>query len=270
MSNKFMFFVPAEIEKGQKDGSGNVIMKVRGVASTPDKDTDEETLEPDGFIIDKLVKSGFINWNHRSKDDPSAIIGEPTSAKIKDNQLVLEGVLYPTSEKAIEAYKLMETLEKSGSTRRIGWSIEGKAMERDPLNSKRITKALITGVALTPMPKNAATYASLMKGETDDLNVDELEFDIEKSANGGEQYIIDVTNPETEMRYIVKKDFSVVVEKAMSTASSAAVMPEDLEGAVKKLPEERKRAVVTLAKAYEAGLIDESVKEKVINIIKGV
>jgi hypothetical protein len=56
----------------------------------------------------------------------------------------------------------------------LGFSIEGKAVERDPLNKQRVTKAKITGVAVTHMPKNAQTFADIVKS-----------FGMEKSMEAG-------------------------------------------------------------------------------------
>ena len=71
------------------------------------------------------------------------------------------------------------TLEKDSKTRRLGYSIEGKVLKRksNDKNSpdyKHIEKAVITGVAITHMPKNPKTFANIIKGEIDDdFNEDE-------------------------------------------------------------------------------------------------
>jgi hypothetical protein len=53
--DKFSVFLPFEIEKSgdSKD------MRIKGVASTTQRDTDEEILEPDGFDVSKFVKGDF-------------------------------------------------------------------------------------------------------------------------------------------------------------------------------------------------------------------
>lgn len=177
----FNFFIPVEIVKA-KDDKGKMRMRMRGVASTGDVDDDGETLEASGFDLDMFKKSGFVNWHHQSAKDPLAIIGEPIpdGTLIKNNEFHIEADLYPESEMAQKAYKLQEILEKSGSKRRLGWSIEGKALERDSVNPKRVKKARITGVALTMSPKNANTFANIVKGnvESEFVNIEhELEND---------------------------------------------------------------------------------------------
>ena len=230
---KFKFFVPCEISKSEDDGE--VKMVFRGEASSNEEDTDKETLEPDGFILDKFIKSGFFNWNHKASSDPSAIVGEPTQANIINNRLYLEGFLYPNSEKAIEVYKLGKVLEKNSPNRRLGFSIEGRALERDPNNPKRIIKALITGCAITPTPKNPSTWMELVKG---DIFNDDWEYDIitkSEDANGGNiEYIVDVIDDDG-IRRTVDSNFNIKIQRAITTESIAPATPESVEGNRKKI-----------------------------------
>jgi hypothetical protein len=167
-------------------------MKIKGVASTAALDSDQEVLEPSGFVLDKFLKSGFINYNHKSGNDPAALIGEPTKAYIEKNELHIEGLLYPDNPIAKSVYQMAQVLEKNSETRRLGYSIEGKVMATNPNDKKHITKAKITGLAITPTPKNPKTLMELMKGEQDqftdftysDTDYSELEKAIE--ADGGD------------------------------------------------------------------------------------
>lgn len=182
-SDKFNFFIPAEFSKGEKNGKQE--MYVKGVASSEVEDSDGETLVPAGYDLTPLLNKGFLNYNHQAGKDPDAIIGEPTKAEIINNgkELYIEGFLYPDSESAQKTYKLAQVLEKNSPNRRMGFSIEGKALERDPLNPKRITKARITGVAITPCPKNPNTLLSIMKGEYSEPFV-EIDEELEKGGPG--------------------------------------------------------------------------------------
>ena len=154
-------------------------MKIGGIASTMTTDTDGETLDPRGFVLDYFLKSGYLNWNHGAKD-PSAFVGRPTKASIKEGQLNIEGYLFDDSERAQEVYKLAEILEKEGLN--LGFSIEGIALERGSTDKnnilyKNVTKALITGCAITPNPKNAGTIANIIKGNSFGKLGEELEED---------------------------------------------------------------------------------------------
>jgi hypothetical protein len=235
---KFNFFLPLNIIKGKKDASGNTKMKIGGIASTYDKDSDGENLDPTGFDLSTFINKGTFNWNHTTNKDPLAIIGEPTSAVIKDGKLHVEGELYDDSEKAKSVYKLMQVFEKNSKTRRLGFSIEGKVLERDPENESIVKKAMITGCAVTPMPKNAKTFANIIKGEFTPEFVEEEIPEIEvKTKNIVEvikgEYTTTVDeegNVKVDMKKKTKKNKDEETEKSMSTTSAAAVIPESVEG----------------------------------------
>ena len=283
-NDNFHCFIPIELEKAIKDKKGEDIIPIRGVMSTSEQDQQEEFLDPTGFDLSSFVKSGYINWNHMLKDNPNSYIGHPTKALVRDKkgsedvkEVYMEGVLYSNLDKVKDIVKLDEALRKHGDGRTLSYSIEGKALQRDPLNAKRILKAKITGVAITPTPVNTGTYMEIIKGWTNE-NV-EKDYDIIKSANGGDtELIVDVTNPETGMRYTVDKKFNIKVEKAISTTSSAgATKREDLEGLLKVINDRTdsdkiKKSLVTLAAAKIQGRLSSDMLEKaqhVIDIIKG-
>lgn len=170
MSNKFKFYAPLEIQKA-KDDKGVEVMRIGGIASTSDEDADGEFLDPNGFILDDFLNVGFVNWHHGAKNKPKTIVGEPSLAEIRPDGLYVECDLYPSSDIAKEIYETAQILEKDSKTRRLGFSIEGEVIERgsddenDPLYNV-IKKANITGLAITHMPKNAATFAQIIKGFT--------------------------------------------------------------------------------------------------------
>lgn len=184
LNNNFNFFVPLEFEKGS---SASKEMKIRGICSSQSEDSDGETLYPAGFNVTPLLATGFLNYNHQASKSAAAIIGEPTKAEIINDgrDLYIEGFLYADSDEAKAVYKLAQTLEKNSPSRRLGFSIEGKATKRDPLNQKRILAADITSVAITACPKNPNTLLSIMKGEYSQPLVanetEELEDETKKS-----------------------------------------------------------------------------------------
>ena len=168
--DNFKFFVPLDIEKGL-DETGQETMMIKGVASTNRKDSQGEILDVNGF---DLTDFSVINWNHKGKDDAGAIIGEPTKAEIKNNKMHIEGMLYPEMPMAKAVFNLMKAYKNSPTGKRLGLSIEGKAITRDTLNPKRINRAKITGVAVCPHPINDDTTVDLLqKGFTHG----EFEFD---------------------------------------------------------------------------------------------
>lgn len=201
---KYSLFVPIEKIEKAKDAKGNEILKIGGVASNMNvgADVDGEVLDVNGFELDQFLKSGFINYHHLAGKDPSAIIGEPTNAYVKDGKMHIEGVLYADSEMAQKVYSLAKALENSPSGRRLGYSIEGKALRRDPQNKKFISKARITGCAVTPMPKNGGTELTIIKG-----GLDSVEFS-DELIKGGDDFIIDVVD-DNGVRWTVDKNLNI-------------------------------------------------------------
>lgn len=174
--NTFHFFTPASSIIKAKGANNEDIMRLGGIASTMDRDSDGEFLDPNGFDVSYLQKSGFVNWHHGVKDNPSTIIGEPSKVTLTNKGLNIEVDLYKDSALAKQVYDLAMVLQKNSTSRGLGFSIEGKAIERDLINPKIIKKARITGVAITHMPKNPQTFASIIKGEVDDFEDDTEEL----------------------------------------------------------------------------------------------
>ena len=184
--NSFNFFCPAELHKA-KDDNGNDVMKVKGIASTADEDSDGEFLDPQGFVLDEFLEIGLVNWHHGVKDKPSTVIGEPTLAEIRPEGLYVECDLYKSSAMAREVFELAEVMSKDSQTRKLGYSIEGSVLERKSNDKKSpdyniITKALITGLAITHMPKNGKTFCDILKGKTNE-EIQEEEDEIEKDLS---------------------------------------------------------------------------------------
>lgn len=171
MEKNFRFWLPLEVL--EKSGEGkNVKMKVGGIASTKKRDMDGESLDPNGFDLSYFTNKGIVNWNHNKS--PDAIIGEPSTAKITDEGLYVEAELYPDNPLAKSVFKLAETLEKSSKTRRLGFSIEGKATERDENDNTSVKKALITNIALTISPKNPDSIVDIIKGNFTEISEEDL------------------------------------------------------------------------------------------------
>lgn len=218
--NKFNFFVPISFEKA---GDTEAPMKIRGICSSEVEDADGEILEPSGFDFAPLLSTGFFNYNHRGNKDPGAIIGEPTHASVINSgkDLSIEGFLYPNAQ-GKATWELGNTLQNFSSKRRLGWSIEGQVIERDPMNPKRIKRARITGVAITPCPKNPNTFVDILKGDYQEAFVDS-DVDLEQMS------------------------FDLEVEKAMGT--NVDINPESIES--KKRPTKKSNRILKKSDVYE-------------------
>lgn len=240
--DNFRFFIPAKISKAG-DGEGEDEMILEGIASTNSKDRQGETLLPQGFDFSVLKNYGFVNWHHQADKDPSAIIGEPIECKLTEtDEFFIKAMLYPESDVAKEAFKLADVLNNNSKTRRLGWSIEGKATKRDPANKKRILKARITGVALTYMPINADTFATIVKAMQGDdelyKGIDEEDMVItkgmEQTANGGQTYDLDIVLPTGEhIRARKARGVKLDLRKTLDTGSGRPLIKESVEGETK-------------------------------------
>lgn len=264
-NERFNFFIEADIEKSTTNTEDrnseqwydNMIIK--GVASTEDEDTDGETLNPNGFIIDRFLTQGLLNYEHQSKVSPRYIIGEPVDASIKDGKFLIKGKLWSKSETARDLWDTLHVMKDSGSTRKVGWSIEGKTLLRDPFNKKKIEKALITHCAITFSPKNANTWADIVKGNQSE---DYIEYESDINPNGGTIYILDVIRPDG-YRVTVDSNFKIKVEKAISTVSGSPLMPESLNKKLIKLQPEIIKSINFLSKNRYDELFTTQIQKKI-------
>ena len=170
MIDNFVLYADIDIEKSsskQTDEGRYSNMIFSGIASDDTKDAEGEILDPKGFIYDRFLKSGLINLDHlpsRSPINKSRFwIGEPIEAYVKDGKFFVKGRLWEKSPEARAFWDKCVEMKESGSSRKPGMSVEGKALERDSKNPNRITKALITNVALTMTPVNPSTFVDIQK-----------------------------------------------------------------------------------------------------------
>ena len=230
MDNRFNFFVPLNDEALEKAAKAPLAqrysnMELEGMASDDSKDIEGEVLEPNGYVIDHFLKNGYVNYEHLAKKSPKFLIGEPIAAHVKDNQFFIKTRLWENSEVARDAWDKILAMKASGTKRKPGWSIEGKALARDPMNPKHITKALITNVALTFSPVNSNSWAEICKGRQKEDFVEpeypkdgsDREFVLEFDRNG--------------KKYRVGKDFLIyeVIAKSMDVAATKPLAPESLD-----------------------------------------
>jgi hypothetical protein len=283
---KFNFFVPIEYDNifkaGTKDDGKLDYSKmfIFGQASDNSEDSDGQILEPSGFELNRFLDSGLINYEHGSKDSPLNILGEPTDAYVKDNKFFIKSKLWEHSTKARQLWDTLHTMKKSGSTRKIGYSIEGKTLKVDPINKNRLTKCLITHCALTFSPKNKNAVADIMKGNYAKAFM-ENEFD--ETANGGAEYLLDITRPDGT-RLTIDKEFNTkVVAKAMTAGSDtgmavvgkdvtfAAFKKESFDKKPKILQPDLLKSIILISKNYDKyndiqkAILNKSISNLLIN-----
>lgn len=180
MNTDFKFNMPASLTKSDE---GDWV--VAGLASTNDVDLQGESIDQDGMDLTPVDQGkGWFNWDHQPGIEN--LVGTIDSYNKTDKGLFVKGKLFKNKEKSKALYEVMSSLDKS-DTGRIGLSVEGKILERDPNNPMKIKKCVISKVALTLNPVNTKTYAELSKS----LNLEspliksivasDISFDISKS-----------------------------------------------------------------------------------------
>ena len=280
----FRFWVP--LDKLEKSGKGeNKKLKIGGIASTKRRDMDGESLDPSGFDLSYFKNKGIVNWNHNKS--PDAIIGEPTSATITDEGLYVEAELYGDNPLAKSVYSLAETLQKSSKTRRLGFSIEGKATKRDENDPTNVSKALITNIALTISPKNPDSIVDIIKGEFTALAEEELKpydygfdstFEVEKleKIQKAVEPTDDLSGKEGNIEKGMEAGHTSGTDNLNQPNSGASLKTESVEGNEKnQIDEESDEDKKKTVKFTKSQAIDELMKnnsvitlEKAIQIVE--
>jgi hypothetical protein len=188
----FNFWVPAEMLKASAESDGT--RRIKGIASTESRDLQNEVVDLKGISLDYFRSHGVFNDDHGQKT--ADIVGEPTEVKITKDGLYVEGIVYKGKESSDRIWEHMNSLEQSGAKRKLGFSIEGKVVERQ---GNKIKKCWLKNIAITPHPVNTSTWAEIAKS-----------FEGAKWVDGSEEE-----------------------DKAMTTASAGALLPESLEGSKK-------------------------------------
>lgn len=160
---KFNAFVPLDLEKSvSTESDTNEYSVVSGWASTPSVDLQNDIVNPKGIDIEYFKSQGYINYEH----ERDKVVGIPTDNCYVDvnKGLFIEAKLWKNDDNVIKMLDLAEKLEKSGSGRRLGFSIEGAVKKRNTNDSRVIEEVMITGVALVKNPANPeATWESFVK-----------------------------------------------------------------------------------------------------------
>lgn len=138
-----------EILKG-KDGEAEEKegRRIGGYCSTEHLDRQSEVVLQKGLDFSDFISYGYFNDNHNQ--GTSALVGVPESAEFhKGKGWYTTGHLLKGFSRSDDIWALAKSLE--GTKRRLGFSIEGKVVER---NGNKIVKAKIRNVAVTNCPVN--------------------------------------------------------------------------------------------------------------------
>ena len=155
----FQFDIEAELFE-KKNSRGETETWVGGVCTTDHQDQEEETLLQTGLDFGPFLDHGFLNDNHDKQT--GGAVGIPQSAslrKLPDGHTgwYIEAKLLD-NKRAEEIKDLARALEHSGDgKRKLGFSVEGSILERDPEDPSLVRRAVVREVAITRCPVNKHT-----------------------------------------------------------------------------------------------------------------
>lgn len=158
----FKFDIEAEVfEKTNSKGESEYW--VGGICSTDHMDQEGEKLLQEGLDFRPFIEHGYFNDNHAK--DTGAAVGRPALVELRTlpdghRGWYVEGPLY-NNTRAKGIMELANELERSGdSKRKLGFSVEGTILDRDPENPQLVRRAVVREVAITRCPVNQHTSLS--------------------------------------------------------------------------------------------------------------
>ncbi len=138
---------------------------IEGIASSENRDLQNEIVVQKGINFKPLLESGFFNWNHM--EGPENIVGIPLEIKIiKGPRLYVKGELLKNVTRAKAIYDLAKAFEAfnaqnpDGPSRRLAWSIEGEKVQ---MKDEYIEECVVDQLAITHEPVNPFTWLQLVK-----------------------------------------------------------------------------------------------------------
>lgn len=162
-ADKFSFYLPLDVVKSGESVTDE--WRIGGYASTSSEDRQGDEIIQKGLDISDFVNHGWLNYDHQS----DIILGYPDKSKCEINKkgFYVEGTLLKGISQSKNIWETAIALQKSGSDRRLGFSVEGKILKRNDLG--QIVKAKVYNVAVTPNPINTeCTWDALVKSFTTD------------------------------------------------------------------------------------------------------
>lgn len=214
LDNNFKFIMPADLEKSE-DGD----WKVKGLASTEDTDRQGEIIMQKGIDLTPVKQGrGYFNYDHLP--GPENLVGTIDNYTHTAQGLFVEGKLFKNHSRAKAIYEVMSSLGKSDRGR-VGLSVEGKILERDPKNPRIIKKCEISKVAITLNPVNTNTYADIMKS----MDANAVDFNAIE-----DNYKSDDTQTTQEKEETFTTSQVVAIVKALGAGAAATKAPQERTG----------------------------------------
>jgi hypothetical protein len=162
-SEDFGFWVPMTIIKSSTTGKGKDQRRwIEGIASTFHLDLQMEKVVQAGIDYTYFLKYGFFNNDHKPGFENK--IGEPVECRVTKEGLYVKGYLYNNHKVADGVWELAHAMESSGSSRQLGFSVQGKVLRRA---GKTILKCWVQDIAITAAPINTNTWMDVVKALTE-------------------------------------------------------------------------------------------------------
>lgn len=162
LDQDFQFFTQLSVFE-KADAPAGQKRRIAGIVSTETKDKQKEVVLQRGLDFGYFEKNGWFNDNHsKSQTDilgyPDGPVRKfrkgdvlPDGQVAKSNGSWAEGYLLET-KKAQDVWEIAQALQKSGSDRRLGFSVEGKVLERRGAHGEIVAKAEVRNIAITHVP----------------------------------------------------------------------------------------------------------------------
>ena len=154
----FYFWLPMEIEKSEKGTAKTGKRIIQGIASTIDRDLQNETVAQRGIDFSYFLKYGYYNNDHKPGFDNK--VGQPTECIVKKEGLWTKGFLWNKHKIADSIWELALALEASQADRQLGFSIQGKVQRRA---GRQILRCWVQDIAITTAPINTNTWLDVVK-----------------------------------------------------------------------------------------------------------
>lgn len=167
----FGFQVPVEVwRKSSSDDDRE--WRIGGIISSEHRDRQGDVVLQRGLDFDDFVKSGWLNDNHAK--GTTDVLGYPLRIQRTTwngkPATYMEGYLLKDYKPAQKVMQLAESLQKTD--RRLGFSVEGKILQRTGPDGKTVAKAHVTNVAITNCPVNTVTGLEILAKAMFDMERD--------------------------------------------------------------------------------------------------
>ena len=159
VDNEFGFWVPFDIIKSSQESKAKDNKRwIEGIASTEDLDLQNEIVSLRGVDFNYFLRYGYFNNDHKPGFENK--VGEPTECRVTPKGLYVKGFLFKNKKIAEDIWEMALSLESSQSSRKLGFSIQGKVLRRQ---GKRLLSCWVQEVAITAAPINTNTYLDIVK-----------------------------------------------------------------------------------------------------------